>query len=110
VIGGDAGSLGLVTIDASDVSGNPLDQPSSMVVAGSLTSSSPFGAGGINSANLSTTATDSPAPPPISAGNSALIGNVSSVPEPSTLLLALFAVLGVVTAQLARRYFRSQTV
>ena len=36
--------------------------------------------------------------------------NPSSVPEPSTVLLALLAVLGVVSTQFARHHFRRQTV
>ncbi|HEV2971100.1 MAG TPA: autotransporter-associated beta strand repeat-containing protein [Pirellulales bacterium] len=110
VIGGTSKNPGLVTIDASDASGNPLGESSGFALADSLTPSAPFGEGVNNSANLTTTATDSPAPTPITAGDSDLIGNASSVPEPSTLLLALFAVLGVVTTRLARRHFRSQTV
>jgi len=107
VIGGTAGSHGLVTIDASDASGNPIGQPSELTLAGSLAPSDPIRAGGISSANLSSSDnTDLAAQ---SAGNPAAGGNLSVVPEPPTLLLALLAVLGLVGAQFARRYFRSQT-
>ena len=41
VIGGTAGQPALVTIDASDASGNPLGQSSGLALAGSLTSSGP---------------------------------------------------------------------
>jgi hypothetical protein len=39
-----------------------------------------------------------------------VIGNASPVPEPSTLALALLAVLGVPMTQFARHHFRCQTV
>ena len=46
----------------------------------------------------------------LSAGNSAVGGNSSAVPEPSTLLLVLLAVLAVFSTQFARHHFRWQTV
>jgi fibronectin-binding autotransporter adhesin len=108
VIGGTSKSFGLVTIDASDASGNPLGQTSGLALAGSLTPIAPFGAGGVSSANLNGAGggTD---PSVLSTGNSAVGGNPSSVPEPSTLLLALLAVLGVVSKGFARHHFRCQT-
>ena len=108
VIGGTAGSHGLATIDASDASGNPLGQSSELDLAGSLAPSDPIGAGGISSANLSSgNSTDLAVP---SADNSVGIGNPSSVPEPSTLLLALLAVLGMISTQFARHRVRCQAV
>ena len=71
----------LVTIDASDASGNPLGQPSGFALAGSLTPSGPFGADGISSATNSPGGAD---PAVLSPGNSAVGGNPSSVPEPSS--------------------------
>jgi hypothetical protein len=107
VIGGTAGSHGLVTIDASDAAGNPLGQSSGFALAGSLTPSGPFGTGGIGYADLSSGGAD----PGVSLlGSSAVGGNPSSVPEPSTLLLALLSVLGVISTQFARHHLRSQTV
>ena len=53
LIGGIAGSPGLVTINASDAKGNPLGQTSGIDLAGSLTPSDPFGGSGVSSANLS---------------------------------------------------------
>jgi hypothetical protein len=107
VIGGTAGSPALVTIDGSDASGNPLGQSSGFALADSLTPSSPFGAGGISSANLSSGGIELAAP---SLGNSVGGSNPSSVPEPSTLVLALLAVLGVVSTQFVRHHFRCRTV
>jgi hypothetical protein len=77
VIGGTSGSPALVTIDASDASGNPLGQSSKSALADALTPDGPFGADGISSAILSSNiGADMTAP---------------SVPEPSTLLLVLLA-------------------
>ena len=110
VIGGAAGTPGLVTIDASDASGNPLDKQSGFTMAGSLAPSDPIGAGGISSANLSSGAAGGTDLAALSFGNTSGGGNPSSVPEPSTLALALLAVLGVVSTQFMRHRFRCQTV
>jgi autotransporter-associated beta strand protein len=108
IIGGAEGSPGLVTIDTSDASGNPLGQLIGFVMANSLTPIGPFEAGEASSANLgSGDGTDLAVP---AAGNSAGIGNGSRVPEPPTLALALLAVLGVVSIQFARHLFRCQTL
>jgi autotransporter-associated beta strand protein len=110
IIGGTSGSPALVMIDASDASGNSLGQSSGLVLAGSLAPSDPFGAPDMSSASLSTATTDSTDLAVPAAGNSVGIGNASQVPEPSTLLLALLAVLGVGRIQFVRHHFRSQTV
>ncbi len=90
MVGGSSGSPGLVTIDASDASGNPLYQSSGLALASSLTPSDPIGADGIDSANLSSGASTDLAA--LSTGKPAVGGNASSVPEPSTLVLLLVAV------------------
>jgi autotransporter-associated beta strand protein len=108
VIGGTAGSPALVTIDASDASGNPLGQPSGFALADSLMPSRPFGAGETSSASVSSVG-ESVDVPALSHGNS-VVGNQSPVPEPSTLVLALLAVLGVSSAHFVRNRCRSQTV
>jgi fibronectin-binding autotransporter adhesin len=110
VIGGTAGSPALVTIDASDASGNPLNQSNGFALADSLTASGPFGDGVIGSASLSTVTTDSADPAAMASGNSVGGDNPAPVPEPSTLLLVLLAVLGIVSTQFARHRFRCQTV
>ena len=109
-IGGTAGSPGLVTIDASDASGNPLDQSSGFALVSSLTNSGPFGAPGMSSASLSSATTGSEGVAVLAMGNSVGSNNPTSVPEPSTLLLALLAVLGVISTQFARHDFRRQKV
>jgi autotransporter-associated beta strand protein/T5SS/PEP-CTERM-associated repeat protein len=99
VIGGTAASHGLVTIDASDASGNPLGQSSGIALAGSLSSSGPFGADGITSANMSSgSGTELSS---LSPSSSVVGGNPSSVPEPSTLLLILVAITGLVGQRIA---------
>ena len=109
VIGGTAGSPGLVTIDASDASGNPLGQPSGFELAGSLVPSGPFG--DVNSSeSMSSIAADGIDLAVPAAGNSVGIGNASQVPEPSTLLLVLLAALGAATIRFAPHHFRRQTV
>jgi uncharacterized protein YjbI with pentapeptide repeats len=110
VIGGTSGSHGLVTIDASDASGNPTGQSSGFALADLLTPSGPFGAGDTSFTNLSSIAARDTDLIPLLAGNPAVSGNSLPVPEPSTLALALLAVLGVVSTQFARHQFRSQTV
>jgi hypothetical protein len=108
IIGGAAGSPALVTIDASDASGNPLGQSSGFALAGSLSSSGSFGADDITSTNLSNGGLANLGVPSFSDSFERV--NSSSVPEPSTLLLVLLAVLGVVSTQFARHHFRCQTV
>src|SRR5207245_9157845 len=89
VIGGSMSGPATMTIDASDASGNPLDQSSGLVLAGSLTPRDPFGAGDIGSTHLSSgDSTDLAA---LSPGNSAVNDNSSPIPAPATLVLALRA-------------------
>ncbi len=110
VIGGTAGNNGVVTIDASDASGKPLGQPSGLALAGSLSASGPFGESVNSSASLSSIAADSTDLTVPAAGDSVGTGDASQVPEPSTFLLALLAVLGVISTQFARNHFQCQTV
>ncbi len=109
IIGGTAGSPALVTIAASDASGNPLDaarggplgQSSDFALADPMTPSGPFAAGATNTANLSSG--DNIERAFLSTRNPAAGGNRSAVPEPSTLLLVLVAVTGVVGQRFAPR-------
>jgi hypothetical protein len=110
VIGGTAGNQGLVTIAASDADGNPIGQSNGFALASSLTSSGPFGTLGMRSASLSTAIIDSADLAIPTIWNSVGSDNPAPVPEPSTLLLALLAVLGVAITQFARHYFQCLTV
>jgi hypothetical protein len=108
MIGGTAASHGLVTIDASDASGNPLDESRELVLAGSVTPSSPFAAGGMCSANLSNATIGSENGAVLAMGNSVGSKNPAPVPEPSTLLLGILAVLGVISTHFVRHDVRRQ--
>ena len=95
-----------MTIDASDASGNPLNSSSGLGVADSLTPSEPLGAGETSSANVSSVGQGADVAAE-SLGNS-VGGDPSPVPEPSTLLLALFAVLGVVISTMSQTSSRKE--
>jgi autotransporter-associated beta strand protein len=86
MIGGTAGNPGLVTIDASDSSGNPLGQSSGFALAGSLQPSAPFASGAPSSSSLDPPSAEGFSGDPIPAGPGA---DPTAVPEPTTLLLAL---------------------
>ena len=115
VIGGTSGSPAFVTIAASDAAGNPVGQETA--------DGAGLGGGGLSSSGLgSAPSSFSDLPPPsaegfsgdpIPAGLPASVGppsgNPSVVPEPSTLLLAILAVLGAVGTQILRHHFRCQT-
>ena len=106
------GTATVVSIDASDSSGNPLAV--GMSLAGSLMPNSPFDVGGSSGRLIgdSTNSGSSFAPltfsPDISSG-AALISSAAaqgnSVPEPSTIALTVLAPL-VATASVARRVRR----
>jgi autotransporter-associated beta strand protein len=93
IIGGTSGSHALVTIDASDSSGNPLAESNGLALANSLQSSGPFAAGASVSSSLDPPSAGGFNGDPIPAGPSGdgapVSGNPSAVPEPATLLLAL---------------------
>ena len=90
VIGGDATHPALVTIVASDESGNPLAQSGGFALAGSLASSASFASGAPSSSSLlgvgSTAAGDGGSLGGASSGVS-LSSGVAAVPEPATLVL-----------------------
>jgi fibronectin-binding autotransporter adhesin len=110
VIGGTSGSPALVTIDASDASGNPLGQTGGFASAGSLTPSGPIGVSGTTSGSLSSGVGGGIDLSTLSIGNSPGLSNSSPVPEPSTLLLVLLAVLGLFSTHFARNHCRCQAV
>ena len=99
VIGGTAGGHGLVTIDASDASGNPLATSSGFALASSLEPGEPFASGSLSSSNWLASSGSSTSGLTLGAdtvGGSNLGGSAAAVPEPDTLLLGLLglALLG----------------
>ncbi len=88
VIGGDATHVGLVTIGASDASGNPLaaSGEGALAVANSISPSDPFGSSGSNSSSLASDAGGS-SDGAASLGGSSAGGGSAAVPEPSTMAL-----------------------
>src|SRR5262249_15827337 len=110
VIGGTANNPGVVTIAASDSAGSPLGQSNGLALASSLAPSGPFDIGVSSLAASSSIAAGKTDMLPLSTGNSTLVGNASVVPEPSTLLMALLAALGVVSSQFMRHQFRWRTL
>jgi fibronectin-binding autotransporter adhesin len=100
VLGGDATHPALVTIDASDASGHPLIASSASLFGAqsSLALGGGLAASRINSANMGGSSIGDLAS--AAGGNLSVGGSLSSVPEPSTLLLVLLGVLGVVVGYL----------
>jgi hypothetical protein len=94
VIGGTASLAALVTIDASDASGNPLVASSGLAVAGSLDSNESFASGTTSSTTSlvggsgSSSAAGSSLTSTASASGASL-ASTSAVPEPSTVLLVV---------------------
>ena len=94
----------MVTIDASDASGNPLGQSSEVTLAGSLAPSAPNGVGGSVFANVSSG--DNADLGALSAIDSAEGGNLAAVPEPTTLVLMLLALSSLVGQRLTLAHDR----
>jgi hypothetical protein len=93
-IGGTSKNLGLVTIDASDASGNPLAGVG-LAVAGSMQSSEPFSAGASTTSILLPPSAEAFSGDPSPVGGTPT-ADLSAVPEPSTLMLLFaFAVAGL---------------
>jgi hypothetical protein len=105
VIGGTAGNLGSVTIDASDVAGNPLTASSEGLFneQSSLIFDVQFGNGGVSFTSLSSGGRMDPPRPSsgFSAAGTAVSGSSSSVPEPSTLILVVVAFSIVISQRIA---------
>jgi hypothetical protein len=112
VIGGTASSPAIVTIDASDSSGDPLSQPSAessnLSFAGLVAPSEPIGSGTENSERMllavSASAVSDLQANGTTLGGADLSGSGSAVPEPSTLLL--FALGSLSCAAALRRRAR----
>jgi hypothetical protein len=102
VIGGTPKSFGLVTINASDVAGNPLGQLNGLALSGSPTPSSPFGLSGFGSAALGS-AGDGGDPPASLLVDAAPGGHPLLIPEPSSVVLILFGLAGVIGQRITSR-------
>jgi hypothetical protein len=98
MIGGAAGSPGLVTIDASDASGNPLATSSGFALASSLEPGEPFASGSLSSSNRLASSGSSTSGLTLGAdtvGGSNLGGSAAAIPEPTTLLLTLLGLVSL---------------
>jgi fibronectin-binding autotransporter adhesin len=109
VIGGTSTSAALVTIDASDASGNPLGQSSGLALASSLTPSGSFGDGtsGASGSLASGASSSGGASLGGSAVGSGALGVSASVPEPSSVVLLVLGSLAFLGAALRRRAERN---
>jgi T5SS/PEP-CTERM-associated repeat protein/autotransporter-associated beta strand protein len=112
VIGGTSGAHGLVTIDASDASGNPLVQSSAQssnsILPGALQPAEPFGAA-LDSSPILAAGESSFSDPTVSASALASTGRnetPSITPEPTTLLLLALGGLPLLAPALRRRGMR----
>jgi hypothetical protein len=89
------------TLDPSDANGNPTAQSSSLLGSGSLTSGSSF-TSLAGSAGILASGTSAASAPTLGLGNIAGSG-VSAVPEPSSILLAVLAAIGLAAAARSRK-------
>ncbi len=103
IIGGSAGSRALVTIAASDSSGNPLGESSSLALAGSSAPSAPFDAGISSASSIG-------GPPNGESGSTASLlssspgtAGSSAVPEPTTIDLFAIALAGLLVGPYCAR-------
>jgi hypothetical protein len=101
VIGGAAGSPGLVTIDASDASGNPLE--GFAVPATSLASESPLTDGSNLGKSMADGFNGVSATSPLAPFNSSSAIGTASVPEPSSMTLIAIGCLAVGLVAVRRR-------
>jgi fibronectin-binding autotransporter adhesin len=101
VIGDTGASPSLVTIAASNASGNPLD--GGLVVAGALKPSSPFGSGSKSSLSSGSALDGSSTGSLSSPIGGAAGGGSAAVPEPSSLLLIVLGGLACLAPVVRRR-------
>ena len=101
VIGGTATSSAMVTIAASDASGNPL--ASGLAIAGSLDG----GSSSITLGNSSSPATGSSSSSPLVGGSVGLGGGTAAVPEPSSVLLIVLGGLACLVPVIRRKARRA---
>jgi autotransporter-associated beta strand protein len=113
VISGSSGNLGRVTITASDAAGNPLGQslalPSGLGLTGSLASSSSLGDGVNSPGGRERPSWSSLGSSADATGISPTAGKGAEVPEPSTMMMLVVALVSLlVRARHARGLIASQ--
>ena len=101
VIAGTSTSHALVTIAASDASGNSLAASNGLPLTGSQPPNEPFGANAASSAAFA--ANGSAALAPLTSADLVDGATPTSVPEPSTLMLLLLALSAVAGQRMSRR-------
>ncbi len=106
-IGGAAGNTALVTIAASDASGNPFEQsfgqPSGLILAGSLATNDPFAASFSSPNLLNGSSSDDSNVASMSAGVSSAGTSLAAVPELSALVLSVIALTCLFSGGIWRR-------
>jgi autotransporter-associated beta strand protein len=113
IIGGTAGNPGRVTIDASDSSGNPLasgEASGGFAIAGSVSVGGPFDLSSTDSV-LATEAVQSGHSVAVqlgAGGSSSVGGNLTTVPEPSSILLAAVGALALGIVAERKRLLKSR--
>jgi autotransporter-associated beta strand protein len=101
VIGGAGGNPALVTIAASDASGDPLDSLAFPVAA--ITSDAPFGAG-VNAAGpIGDSTVGAPIADLSAQSDSNTAARLSAVPEPSGLVILAIGAVALIGAALSRQ-------
>ena len=105
VIGGDMTNAGLVTIAASDASGNPLSSGGGLAAASSLSPSASLGGGSSSASDLASSGADGFSSANEGPASASPVGGASAVPEPSSWLLLVIAASA--SLALARRRRRS---
>ncbi|HEY2147752.1 MAG TPA: autotransporter-associated beta strand repeat-containing protein [Pirellulales bacterium] len=93
VIGGSAGHPSLVTIDASDATGNPLASVASLSPSGTSASIGSFSSSSASGASMPTLGSGTNGINAVGSSGISLVtgGAAAAVPEPSAIALALFA-------------------
>jgi hypothetical protein len=103
IIGGTATSHGLVTVDASGSSGNPLDQ--NLALPGSQSTDGPFGTAGFGQSPIDESGSVIVAGP---LDRSSSTSSQAAVPEPASIMLLVIGGLAVVGAIHGRRSMRQR--
>ena len=104
VIGGDMTNAGVVTIAASDASGNPLSSGGGLAAASALSPSASLGGGSSSASDLASSGADGFSSANEGPASASPVGGASAVPEPSSwVLLAIAASASLAVARRRRR-------